>query len=476
VEALQSYLKEQTKIQVKNFIAAGREDGLPFDDIYRNLQKAKSDQGLSNSEAALAAGLWGAHQSGAEIAHVGLTSFFPFNGPAVGLEKLRKMVLESDGLLVSGPVYFGDRGSLAQSFFDFMRDDPEVQEKIQGKVYGGISVGAKRNGGQETTLIYQLVDAVNLNMLAVGNDSETTSQYGGTVIAGDVGTMAEDDYGLKTSIGTGRRIADVTKIISRSKDNKLTDKTRISVWLLQDQDQKGRDYVDKLSQEVEANNPNVVINVMDFTKEDIFRCIACDVCPVKPGTPDEYRCIIKSRTDLFVRKHAELIECDAIIIAAYSPSDRVGLQSVYQQFIERTRYLRRDDYLIGDRLVAPLVISELNARQNLHIRILTSFIRHNSVMHHPLIGMEIEDRIINWDTLVEHASSFAAMAEKITVGRLSSNADEYSDTHYNPVGYHISAGKRLADDKCGKIKESDDARRGSVRAEKEQRIARDSQT
>ena len=51
---------------------------------------------------------------------------------------------------------------------------------------------AKRNGGQETTLVYQLIDMINLNMLGVGNDSASTSQYGGTVVAGDVGTMAKE--------------------------------------------------------------------------------------------------------------------------------------------------------------------------------------------------------------------------------------------------------------------------------------------
>ena len=48
--------------------------------------------------------------------------------------------------------------------------------------------GAKRNGGQETALIYQLVDFINLGMLGAGNDSQRLS---GTIVAGDVSNGRE---------------------------------------------------------------------------------------------------------------------------------------------------------------------------------------------------------------------------------------------------------------------------------------------
>tara|TARA_R110000787_G_scaffold63679_3_gene143361 strand:- start:96334 stop:97854 length:1521 start_codon:yes stop_codon:yes gene_type:complete len=472
-DALQAYLENQTRIRAADFIEAGREEGLPFDKIYRNLKKAKGDQGLSNSEAALVASLWGAHREDCEIAHVGLSPFFPMNGPAVDLDELRKIVLDSDGLIISGPVYFGDRGSLAQSFLEFLRDDPECAEHVRGKIYGGIAVGAKRNGGQETTLIYQLVDITNLNMLAVGNDSSTTSQYGGTVVAGDVGTMPDDPYGMKTSIGTGMRVARVVQVMEAGATGDLVDKTKISVWLLQDSaGHEGRSYIEKLCADVEKANPDVSFEVMDFTQEEIFRCIACDVCPVDTGPPEEYRCIIKNGGDLFARMHEQLVDCDAILVAAYSPEDRRDLKSVYQRFVERTRYLRRDDYVIGERLVAPLVISELNARQNLHIRMMTSFIRHNSVMHHSLIGMEMEGRIINWQRLLEQTTKFAETARQVTVGRIMRSGDASIDTHYNPVGYVISAEKRSVDAEKGKVEDSDEIRRANRDQEVRRRLVR----
>jgi multimeric flavodoxin WrbA len=458
-EALTSYLESQTKIRAADVIEAGRGDDVPFDQIYRNLLKSKGDRGLSNSEAALVAGLWGAWSNGADIRHCGLAPYFPMNGKGRDLDKLREQILEADALILSGPVYFGDRGSITQEFIEFLREDKAVAEHIKDRVYAGISVGAKRNGGQETTLIYQLVDMTNLNMLAVGNDSETTSQYGGTAYAGDVGTMWKDDYGITTSISTGRRVARTAKILELGRSAVLKDDVKIAIWLLQDDaNRHGFKLVEKFCKEVEARTNGIKFSILDCTREDIYRCIACDVCPTDPGPQDEYRCIIKSETDLFRKHHHELIDSDAVLMAAYSPIDRQSINSIYQRFIERTRYLRRDDYTIGDRLVAPLVISEINSNQNLHIRMLTSLVRHHTVLHHPIIGMEFEDRVINWDSMIDQGVSFSHNARIITAGRLSQSPDEMGSIGYNPVGYEISMEKRRQDTEIGRIKNAQDAR------------------
>ena len=87
-DGLVAYLEAQTRIRLEDFIQAGRDRELPFDEIHRNLRKAKGDRGLSNSEAALAAGLWGAAQSGAEICHCGLSRYFPMSGGANDLDRL----------------------------------------------------------------------------------------------------------------------------------------------------------------------------------------------------------------------------------------------------------------------------------------------------------------------------------------------------------------------------------------------------
>lgn len=459
---LQTYLGLQTKLRVEDFLDAGRRDGQPFDQIYKNLVKAKGDRGLSNSEAALAAALWGAHQAGAEIAHIGLAAYFPMNGEAINLDDLRARILAADGLLISGPVYFGDRGSLVQALIEFLREDPECAAHVKGKLYAGISVGAKRNGGQETTLIYQMIDLTNLNMLAVGNDSATTAQYGGTGYAGDVGTMHEDSYGIETSISTGRRIAVACQQMERGRGYELRDKLVITICLLQDDGRhNGRDYIRKLAEAVEARNASVAFQILDMTEDSIARCIACDICPTHPGPTEEYRCIIGTKTDGLVKHHRALVASDAFLLAAYSPVDRSDIHSVYQRFVERTRYLRRDDYAIGDRLAAPLVISEINSNQNLHIRMMTSFIRHHQIMHHPLIGFEYGGVILNWETLVSQAEVFAQTAMVAACGMVAAETKDSAAKSYNPIGYSISAEKVRQDQASGRTGEAKGLRRES---------------
>ncbi len=442
-EALKLYLKEQTRIRADEFISAGLNSGLPFDAVYRNLQKLKGDKGLSNSEATLAAGLWGVLEKGGDIAHAGLSRYFPMNGESRYLDELKQIVLSADAYLVSGPVYFGDRGSLVQAFVEFITADPELRAHCNGRLYGGLAVGAKRNGGQETQLIYQLIDMCNLNMLAVGNSYETSSQYGGTVVAGDVGTAWDDDYGMQTSIGTGKRLAQIAISRENSRRHKLKDKVKVGIWLVQDStDKRGLQLIQKWIDQHQAEG--VEYKVIDLTTEEIYRCIACDLCPTHHATHNEYACIIKSKNDFFLKNHEELIATDAILLAAYSPIDRSSITAVYQKFMERTRYIRRGNYLLGDRLVAPFVISEVNANQNLHIRMLTSLIRHHTIVHHPLIALEMDHTVINEEHLLAQLESFSKNAIALTKARLLRDTDQ-SFTYYNPVGYQISAERNRTD-------------------------------
>lgn len=449
-DGLIRYLEAQTKIRLEDFIQAGRDRNLPFDEIHRNLRKAKGDRGLSNSEAALAAGLWGASQVGAEIRHCGLSRFFPMSGEANDLDELRALVLQCDALLISGPVYFGDRGSPVQEFIEFLRADPLCCERVKGKLYAGIAVGAKRNGGQETTLIYQMVDMANLSMLVVGNSGDNTAQYGGTTCAGDVGTLYRDDYGVETAIATGRRLGTAMRQQELGRNFNIKDSIRVGVWMLQDAvDKRGLEFVRNLCSEITSSSIGVSFDVRDFSESEIYRCIACDVCPIQPGPRDEYRCIIKSEKDLFVQQHRELVDVDAVLLAAYSPTNRENVRSVYQRFLERTRYLRRDDYALADRLAAPLVISEVGSSQNLHIRMLTSLVRHQTILHHPLIGFEHEGKVLTRKQMLDDAVNFVKCAAQLTAGRVARSGVEVSQLAYNPVGYQVSAAERAEQEANG---------------------------
>lgn len=460
---LREYLVGQNKLIVEDFLAAGRAQQLPFDQVYRSLRRLSGRRGLSNSETVLAAALWGARQEEATIDHLSLSAHFLSPGTVRDEALLRDKLSASDGIILASPVYFGDRGSLVQSLLEFIAADPDLREHVAGKAYGGIAVGAKRNGGQETTLIYQLLDTVNLGFLGVGDSSETAAQYGGTSVGGDVGTAVKDDYGLNTSISTGRRVARLAHLLTLGRGRAaLRDRMRIAVWMLQrDRGDEGRRRFQTWAEQIERRHPEVSVRIFDVPTDRVARCIACDVCPTSVGPKEVYRCIISEDEDFFVQHHSELLDADAILVGAYSPSERANVVSVYQQFIERTRYLRRDDYVFTDVLTAPFVISEVEARQNLHLRILTSMLRHHTVMCHPLLGMVHRGEIINADSLQRESDRFVTMGRTLLVGRLLAGSGEA--LHYNPIGYQISAAKVAEDTQKGLHRDrADQVRAGFV--------------
>ncbi len=431
------FIRNEGRVHYENFIEAGRTEQLPFDELYKNLKQTAGKNGLCNSEIGMTAGLWAAHKIGCEIDYIALSTHFTPDGKEVGVDALKEQLLTADGLLLCSPVYFGDRSSLANDFIEFIRRDKDILDHLSGKPVAGISAGAKRNGGQETTLIYQLMDMTFLGMLGVGNDSETTSQYGGTIHAGDVGTAADDDYGLNTALGTGRRLARVMLKLSEVKAERFCGKLRVMFWILQDRDGYAFNEVQKL---LEGKNGGLDTKIIDFTQGAINRCIACDICPVTVGADVEYRCIHKKESDQLVQYHQSFLDQDLIVPVIFSPKNRDGLVNVYQRFIERTRYLRRGDYLFGETPIMPLVFEEVGAGENMHIRMLTSLIRHHTIMLRRNIGFIHNGEILNRNELNSSFENALENSERITVGRLMATGEDKT-LAYKPVGYILSAEK-----------------------------------
>ena len=443
-QELKKFLREESEIHLKNFIQAGRAEGKDFLHIHRTLNQNRGDSGLSNSEVALASALWAAKNVGVRIDHCSLSEFFLPNGTNKNLDQLKEKLINADGLIVSGPVYFGDRGSLSQSFLELIQRDSELQDAVSGKLYAGIAVGAKRNGGQETTLIYQLFDFLSLGMLGVGNDSDTTAQYGGTGLAGDVGTMHADDYGLATSIGTGRRIAALaTKL---GKRERIKGHAKIVFLVLQDSmgshaERYTKSLLENLQGDVEAT-------ILNISKANILRCIACDICPTHIDVDDEYRCIISADRDDMSDLHARLLYYDAIIPVIWSGVDVGQITSNYQKFIERTRYLRRGDYVWSDMLVSPIIWEELGGNKNMALRAVTSMLRHHTILSRPIVGYIKDENILNEEEVIQDLSSFIGEARRVGAARLTSKSEE-SNNNYVPVGYILSADKDQEDQRLG---------------------------
>ncbi len=469
-EALRAYLVEQAELHLENFVESGRAQGLPFDEIYANLRRLSGKRGLSNSEILLAAALWAAASHGARIEHLSLSEYFPAAGVHRRLDDLKSRLRAADGLLLSTPVYFGDRSSLSQDLVDLIRDDPELRRDLTDKVYVGVAVGAKRNGGQESTLIYQLFDMVNLGLLGVGNDSDTTSQYGGTGHAGDVGTAATDDYGIWTSMGAGRRLADVARLVKMGQRTEVQGPIKAMFWVLQD---KGNRALDLVSHLIDRHAGEVDATVVDVANAYVSRCIACDICPTHIDVDEAYRCIIQGgKRDSFEEFHSEFLDHDVIVPVVYSPNDRTGLTNNYQKFVERTRYLRRGDYVFSDKLTTPLVLEDVGVLENMQLRMATSLIRHHTVLTEPMVAYSFDDTILNLNSVAETFGRILARARLLVGGTLSSSLEDGSRgvPQYNPVGYVLSAEKEREDQQLRRRRTMVERRRKRIASDVEVRL------
>ncbi len=433
--ALRAWLKAESELHLEQFLRAGRAEGQDFLKISANLRKLSGRKGLSNSETMLAAALWSAWKGGVEIDHLSLAEHH--RGPEPGPE-LDAQVRAADGILLSGPVYFGDRGSLAESFIRRLE-----QLGVAGKLYGGLAVGAKRNGGQETTLVYQMADFLDLGCLAVGNDSDTTAQYGGTGVAGDVGTMHADDYGLGTAMGTGRRMASVLQCLEA--ERVLRGPLRVLFVVLREKEGRAKAAAEAMARRF---GEGIEATIIDATTQRIRRCIACDICPTHVDTDEVYRCIIKGSDDM-QRLHPKLLQHDLIVPMVATGS---GAADAYQRFIERTRYLRRGDYALGDAMVHPVTLGP--PRGTWLMRMSTSLVRHHTVLCRPTAAPDLEGWLPNFEATL-------AQARRLAAGRLSV---ELAQTRYRPVGYVLSSNKDLEDERLGAREEMIEQRREHLRA------------
>ena len=281
-----------------------------------------------------------------------------------------------------------------------------------------------------------MIDFLNMGAKVVGNGHDTTSQYGGTLVAGDIGKVQDDDYGIRTSLSTGDNLSKCLKEFIQSKKNNKTKKVNqkiepkiCNVFVMQDN--KDEECTKIISSFVKNNKKtNVKFNIFKVFKEKVYRCIACDLCPTSYGNKNEYRCIINNKDDFFKLYHKEIINCDSFIFAAYSGENFFNIQSNYQQFIERTRYLRRDDYTMGSKLVTSFIVSEVNSNRNLHIRTLTSLIRHKNILSKPLLVFKNQNSYINIDGVKKEFKNFINDIENIN--------SKKEESTYVPIGYEIS--------------------------------------
>jgi len=415
----------------------------------------------SNSDIAIAHALLGAKQYGAHIKLICITNIFSHTKMDIyanlleydtiddidnidslqideqSLYQLLEEVKKSDGIVLGTPVYFGDRSSIANKFLQLT----QKYSVLSGKAFGVVSSGAKRNGGQETANIYTLQEAMAQNAIVVGNGPKT-SQYGGTVWAGDSGTAVNDDFGLETCFGTGRQVAQLSEILILGNTGTLSKKLNITFLLTMDTEDKK--YEKKLEAYIQSiHSENLNITLYNLINDTIYRCIACNLCPspkMMEKYQDEdypYHCVVQTSKDHMKQVQELLVNSDCIVFVGVNTTDMLIYR--YQAFMERTRFIRHDDFELTNIPAVGMLINELGATNNqiFNLKVLTSFIRHNTFFLKPIEMIFHKGDHIYEDDFNQHIATL----KKIRNGRNKIKGMEIS---YKATGYKY---KQLDDTK-----------------------------
>ena len=362
-----------------------------------NREIDKSEIIYSNTDIAIAHALLGAKMQNADIELICITDLFAhakldlygealhyntiddlndLDTLSIDQEKyleLIEAVKLCDGVVLGTPVYFGDRSSVANKFLQLT----QKHDLLKGKAFGVVSVGAKRNGGQETANIYSLYESLMQGSIAIGNGPKT-SQYGGTVWAGDAGKAIDDDFGLETSFGTGRQVAHLAEILKKG-SNKTNEVKKLKLIALLTMDSAEKDY-ETIAVEYfkDIDTSKVDLEIYSIVDGDIYRCIACNTCPapkfIEKFKDDEYpyHCIVQTNKDSMKTIQEKLVKTDGIILIGVN--SKKDLTYKYQAFMERTRFIRHDDYELTNIPITGLLINELGATNNpiFNVKVLTS--------------------------------------------------------------------------------------------------------
>jgi multimeric flavodoxin WrbA len=297
------------------------------------------------------------------------------------LDSLFAEVEKARGIILSSPVYFGDRSSTANKFMQLSNK----RKALKDKVFGMIAAGAKRNGGQETTCIYGLYDALMQDAVVVGN-GPATAQYGGTVVAGEFHTAMDDPWGLERCYELGCRVSDVAKIMANGK-NQITG-VRPRVRVIMTMDTIGKKYRSMAEEYLSGWEKHCDIAFLDLIDREILRCAGCKICPAfgtsEGRTQDLYTCLIRSKRDSMRDVLNFLKDSDCLVFVGVNTKEDIIYR--YQAFTERTRFIRHDNFLLTNAVVLGMHINECGAINNpIHnLKVVTSYIRHNTIVLKPV--------------------------------------------------------------------------------------------
>ncbi len=390
-----------------------------FDSVVAYINEQAVAGELSNSEAGLVAGLYGAMSLGTEVKDIIILKDLYNKKSRISsswTDRLKKLMKNCQGILFATPVYFGDRSSYLNAFLTHLDQEKLVPEAC---VTGFISAGAKRNGGQETTNIFGILDCLRLGLYAV-NNGPPTSQYGGTIFAGSIGSVADESFGLTTSKGTGKRVGEVSRFLD------FKAKAELKILLVGVSCERILDLAEKVENALKRKKgvKTDFLNIGDYTIE---RCRACASCPNPRTKKNDYKCIIPDEMQKIRNK---IIDSDALLILSEGENDP---DFQYQIFMERTRFIRRNNFELTNVPVGQIHLNSTKEMSIFPARILTSFLRHNTIfVALPLIISGKESKFEFKTGTEKFINHFIKSCKRIAAG---SNVVKSENKYYEPVGY-----------------------------------------
>lgn len=128
------------------------------------------------------------------------------------LESALETMAKADALIVGSPVYFGTVSAQLKAIFDKSRA-LRAKKALVAKVGAGVSVGASRFGGQETT-IRAIHDIMMVHGMTIVSDSSATETIGHHGVCGQRPAESDADA-IKSARVTGKRLVEEIKINRR---------------------------------------------------------------------------------------------------------------------------------------------------------------------------------------------------------------------------------------------------------------------
>jgi multimeric flavodoxin WrbA len=135
------------------------------------------------------------------------------------MQQIYPILQECDGIILGSPSYFGTFTGQIKLFIDRLRVMRHTDFQLCNKVIAPLSVAGRRHGGQEITNLDLIQSMMRHNTIIV-NDGTAVCQLGATgwshTFDDPNNTVEDDEYGLQTAEGIGKRVAEIAKIIKAS--------------------------------------------------------------------------------------------------------------------------------------------------------------------------------------------------------------------------------------------------------------------